>query len=246
MSTDREIFETVAAPDAATEAGFVAALARRGGPVAGLVDGHGCPAGDRFAVYRNNVAHSLAEALAATFPQTRRLMGADDFRGAAIAYAAAHRPRSPVLLRYGDAFADFLMRPGHLAAHVGECARLEYARVAAFHAADAAALRPERLALAPAALAALTLAPHPAARLVATPGGGHGAWRAGSPCSAAAALVTRPAMEVHVAPLDPAGATFAAALMAGEPLAQAAAVEGLALAETLAALLAAGAFADRP
>ena len=45
-------------------------------------------------------------------------------------------------------------------------------------------------------------------------------------------------MEVHVAPLDTAGATFAAALMAGEPLAQAAAVEGLALAETLAALLA--------
>lgn len=232
------------AQDAATAHGFADALARRGTPVAGLTDGHGRAAPDRFRVWRNNVIHSLSGALGATFPATRRLMGEDDFRGAAIAYAEAVKPASPILSRYGESFADFLMRPGHLDPSVGECARIEFARVQAFHAADAPPLDGARLALAPEALAALVFAPHPAAHLVPTPHGGTGAWQAGTASADAAALVTRPDMSVLVTPLSAPAAAFAAALMAGRPLGEAAGEDGLDLAAALAALLAAGAFAD--
>ncbi len=223
---------------------FAAALARRGTPLAGLTDGRGRPAADRFAIYRNNVIHSLSEALGTTFPATRRLMGADAFRRAAIAYAEAHKPASPILFRYGDAFAETLLRSGEWPRHVGECARIEYARVQAFHAADAAPLDAQRLALDPEALARLTFAAHPATHLVATPDGGCGAWLDGTPCAAAAALVTRPAMTVLVAPLAAPAAAFARRLLDGAPLGEAATVDDLELAGALAALLTGGAFAD--
>lgn len=102
----------------------------------------------RFAVYRNNVAHGLTEALAQRFPVIKRLVGDDFFAAMARIYAEAHRPQSPVLLVWGDSFPAFLAGFPPLAAYpyMADVARIEYARGLAFHAADAMPARPERLA----------------------------------------------------------------------------------------------------
>ncbi|WP_157956260.1 HvfC/BufC N-terminal domain-containing protein [Acuticoccus yangtzensis] len=225
---------------------FADAVTTPGRPLAGIVDGTGRPAADRLDVYRNTIVASLADALAATFPATARLMGEDDFRGAAVAFAVAVKPRSPVLSRYGAGFPDFLIRSGHVAPYVAECARIEYARVQAFHAADVAPLDPGRLGLAPGQLDRLVLTPHPATSFIPTPGGGYCAWRDGQPGIARAVVVTRPRMDVLVSPLMEPGARFARRLLAGMPLGEAAAVDGLDLTKVLAVLLSCGAFATFP
>ncbi|MCB6178921.1 DNA-binding domain-containing protein [Rhodobacter sp. Har01] len=96
-------------------------------------------AGRRFAVYQNNVAFGLTEALAARFPVVRRLVGDDFFRAVAGLYAVADRPRSPVLSEWGESFGRFLSQFPPLAGYpyLGDVARIEFARGQAFHAADA-------------------------------------------------------------------------------------------------------------
>ena len=227
---------------------FAAALAS-GATLAGLHDGRGRPAADRLDVYRNNVVVSLRDALRTTFTATARLMGETYFEAAAVAYARAHKPASPLLFRYGDGFADHLSDLPGLANYpfVPEAARIEYARVTAYHALDAAPLRPDALeAIAADALPAATFVAHPAAAVLRLPNGGLGAWQENSGRArepAPACLVTRPAMEVDVRPLDAAAARFAHALLGGAPLGEAAGDPALDLAGTLGLLLSAGAFA---
>ncbi len=234
------------------EDAFLAALVGRQAP-AGITDGRGRPAPDRLAVYRNNIAASLRDALRATFPATRRLMGDRFFDAAAIDYAAAERPASPLLFRYGATFADFLATLPGLGdyAFVPEVARIEFARVTAHHAADAEPLTGEALAgLSPEALMTVTLSPHPATALVPTPEGGLPAFQANqtppeAETPAAAALVTRPALNVLVSPLTFETAAFTQKLLDGVPLGMAAEVAGLDLAAALAQLWSAGAFQKR-
>lgn len=249
-------------PPAADQGAFADAL-DRAGPLAGLHDGTGRPAPDRLDVYRNNVIVSLRDALATSFPATERLMGADFFAAAAVDFARAEKPASPLLFRYGAGFADALARLPGLAPYpfVPEVAAIEWARLCAYHAADAAPLSPEALAaLPPDALPRLVLTAHPAARLVAAPAGGYGAWRANAGDAAAngtaaagydataGVLVTRPRWQVLMTPLDATAMRLAAALLDGTALGDAAAAADtggdLALAPTLAALLSAGALAD--
>lgn len=228
--------------DPASASGFLAGLAGRGESAGGLTNGRGGPAAHRLDVFRNNVIHSLAEALGATFPATRRAMSDAEFRGAAVAYARAEKPTSPILLRYGGTFPAFLMASGRLPRTIGEVAALEFARVQAYHAADVAPLEPADLAALPEdRLAGATFTPHPATALIATPHGGHGVWLAGAPDDAVAALVTRPVMDVRVTPLAGDPAAFAAHLLAGLPLGEAAGAFDVATA--LATLLSTGAFA---
>ena len=94
----------------------------------------------RFAVYRNNVAVSLTEALSKRFPVIQRLVGDAFFAAMARVYAEDHRPRSPVLLEWGDNFPDFLAAFPPLAAYpyMADVARIEFARGVAYHAADEA------------------------------------------------------------------------------------------------------------
>lgn len=98
----------------------------------------------RFAVYRNNVAHSLIEALAARFPVICRLVGKDFFAALARLYVQADGPRSPILAEWGGSFAEFLSSFPPLASYpyMGDVARIEYARGCAFHAADAVPVEP--------------------------------------------------------------------------------------------------------
>jgi hypothetical protein len=102
----------------------------------------------RFAVYRNNVAVSLTEALASRFPVIQRLVGAEFFAAMARIYAERHRPETPVLLEWGGSLPGFLAGFEPLAdyPYMPDVARLEYARGLAFHAADAPPANPARLA----------------------------------------------------------------------------------------------------
>ena len=68
----------------------------------------GAPDARRFAVYRNNVAVGLIGALEARYPVSRRIAGDDLFRAMARAFARAHRPRSPVMIAYGEEFPEFV------------------------------------------------------------------------------------------------------------------------------------------
>lgn len=221
-----------------------------GEALAGVHDGRGRAAPDRLGVYRNNVVVSLRDALRATFPVTERLMGETFFAAAAVAYAQANKPRSPLLFRYGDTFPAFLAELPGLADYpfVPETATLEYARLEAYHAADAAPLPPDRLAAVPQDdLARVVFEAHPSTRLLHLPHGGLGAWRANAHgaadlAPAPFALVTRPHMDVLVTPLEPAAAAFADALLDRAQLGDAAARDHLDVAQVLGTLLSAGAF----
>ncbi len=111
---------------------------------------HGGDTVRRFNVYRNNILHSLTDALAATFPVAVQLVGDEFFRAMAAEYVRQHLPRTPILTRYGDTLADFLERfpPAASLPYLGDVARLEYARVQAWHAADAAPLTTSQMAAA--------------------------------------------------------------------------------------------------
>jgi hypothetical protein len=68
----------------------------------------GAPDARRFAVYRNNVAVGLIGALEARYPASRRIAGDDLFRAMARAFVRTHRPRTPVMIAYGEAFPEFV------------------------------------------------------------------------------------------------------------------------------------------
>lgn len=189
----------------------------------GLSDGRGQPAGRRFDVYRNNVVSSLIDALGASFPAVRSLLGARGFHAVADRFLRQHPPNTPLLMRYGAGFADFLDTaedmpgPGYL----GDVARLEQAQREAYHAADAAPLGTDDIAAIPPedmAQARLRLAP--AVRLIQSPWPVHAIWlyatQTGAPKPAAVAqdvLISRPEFDPVLTVLPTGGAAFVRALM---------------------------------
>ena len=68
----------------------------------------GAPDARRFAVYRNNVAVGLIGALEARYPVSRRIAGDELFRAMARAFVRAHKPRTPVMIAYGEEFPEFV------------------------------------------------------------------------------------------------------------------------------------------
>lgn len=242
---------SVAQPD------FAAALRDPDLPApAGLTDPAGRPAGKRFDVYRNNVAHSLTDALETGFPVVLRLVGRDFFRAMAGIYLRRHPPRSPRLMLYGQempAFLDSFPPVAHLG-YLPDIAWLELALRESYHAADDMPVRPDALqALPPDRLLATRLRLSPALRLIRSAWPIHGIWRANTdpaaPRPAPGAqdvLVTRPAYDPVLSPLAPGAAAFVAALRDGQTLAAAhAAAEaeaaGFDPTETLGVLLSGGA-----
>jgi Putative DNA-binding domain len=88
---------------------FAAALGEPSAPPPAMTHGRmGAPDVRRFAVYRNNVAVGLIGALEARYPISRRLAGDDLFRAMARAFVRAFRPRSPVMIAYGEEFPEFV------------------------------------------------------------------------------------------------------------------------------------------
>ena len=227
-------------------------------PPEGLTAWNGLP-DRRFGVYRNNVMVGLTAALQSRFPVVERLVGADFFAAMARAFIAAHPPRSPLLLAYGDDLPAFIeaFEPAASLPYLADVARLEIARSRAYHAADAAPLNPATLAaIPPGSLAAVRFHPHPSLAILRSSHPVVTIWamNAGeaepTPLESwdgEDAAVVRPEMLVEVRRLPPGGAVFLQSLADGLPLEEAAvrALEASAdfdLPANLAGLLEAGLF----
>lgn len=216
------------------EARFARALVDPDMPVpAGLTTARGEADARRFAVYRNNVHVSLVEALARSFPVTARIVGDEFFRAMARAYVGLEKPRSAVLIGYGSGFADFVASfpPAAGLPYLADVARLEFAWLEAYHAADAPPLSAAALAaLPPDDLAGACFVAHPAARLIASPYAIGAIWRAHqgegrtriSAATAEAVLVTRPGQKVQCVIVPEASLTFWRELLAGRTILEAA------------------------
>lgn len=189
----------------------------------------------RLNVYRNNIAVSLVDAVRNRYPVCAQLVGDEFFRAMAHVYVRNHLPSSPRMWEYGEDFCDFLEGFGPVAAvpYLADVARLESARVSAYHAADRAPLGAADFAALDAhALFGLRIDLHPSARIVRSPFAIFSLWAAHQgalaigevePFAAEDALVTRPAFDVEVTLLPPGGADVLQALGRGETLGDAAA-----------------------
>ncbi len=228
-----------------TQATFAAALLAPNLPCpAGLRAWNGSDPTARLAVYRNNVVSSLIDAVADTFPVTQELVGEEFFRAMAAVFVRQHPPRSRVLAHYGAEFADFVdsFEPARAVPYLAGVARLERARVLAYHATDADPLTAEMLGAAMSSgedLGTLQLVCHPSALVVVSGYAivslwaahqGDGELSAVDTALPESALVVRPGLDVLVLRLPPGAARFVSALQTGAGLADAAA---LAAGETL-------------
>ncbi|MFV1602465.1 MULTISPECIES: putative DNA-binding domain-containing protein [unclassified Phaeobacter] len=208
---------------------FAHAMMDAGQPVPeGLLDATGQPAGRRFSVYRNNIAVSLTEAMHSAFPLIGKLLGKQNLDGLAGIYLRAHPPSSPLMMHYGAEFPAFLAGMEQLK-HLGylpDAARLDLALRRAYHAADATAVDPARLAaLAPDQLMATRLTLAPAVTLLRSPWPIYDIWRFNAEQNAPKprhiaqdVLITRPEFDPIVQELPAGGADWITALIAGATL----------------------------
>jgi len=224
---------SASAPFETTIAAFAAALGDPSAAPPAATHGRlGAPDRRRFSVYRNNVAVGLIGAIEARYPVSRRIEGEETFRAMARAFVRAHKPRSPVMIAYGEEFPEFIAGWDGAERPLADVARLENAWVEAYHAEDStAATLGELAALMPDCLAGARIAFHPAARLLrfSTPAAslwaaaqGGGAPVAPNEAAGEDALVTRPDCEVSVRVLPPLGYDFALLLREGATLVEAA------------------------
>ena len=129
-------------------------------------------AAERFAVYRRALLANYGNALGATYPVVRKLVGAAFFNAAVEAFVRDHPPTSGDLNVYGDTFPSFLDRYPHAAGlpYLGDVARVEWAQDEANRAAEADTT-PEQVlamlaAIAPERRSSIRLALAPSCRLV--------------------------------------------------------------------------------
>jgi hypothetical protein len=196
----------------------------------------------RFAVYQNNVAVGLAEALSKRFPVIERLVGHDFFRAISRIYLDAHRPKSPVLLEWGDTFPGFLSAFPPLSSYpyMADVAQIELARGRAYHAADASPITSDMLIAAAADPSAARFGLHPSVQVLHLSHPAVSIWAANQPGVSAhssarvgpeIALILRDShYEVPVAAISVGDAALITALQGGQTLL--AAAELAALAET--------------
>jgi hypothetical protein len=244
---------------AATQSAFASGLLdpERALPEGLTAHGGGVPA-KRFAVYRNNVVVGLVEALRMRFPAVEKIVGEEFFAAMARVFVAAHPPRSPLLMHYGDDLAGFIAQfpPTGDLPYLPDVARLEAARTRAYHAADAAPVNAAALrALDPSLLPMLRVQLHPSVQIVRSPYPIVTIWAMNSGEMALApieawhaqdALVVRPHSIVTVRSLPAGGAAFVLALEAGATLgaaAEQAMCAGFDLTANLAGLIGSGAMA---
>jgi hypothetical protein len=202
----------------------------------GLRAWNGSDPSARLAVHRNHVTASLVDALADTFPVVQQLVGTAFFRAMALQHVRQTPPRTPVLAHYGQDFPDFIagFEPALGLHYLPDMARLEAARVQAYHAADAEAVSQADLA---AALASgdkageLRLQLHPSLLAVASPHAVVSLWAAHQqegdvlPVDIDVpeqAVVLRHELDVLVLPVPAGTVEFMRGLQASKPLAEAA------------------------
>lgn len=242
----------------AAQSQFAEALIDRERPAPrGLRAPAGAKSAQRFNIHRNNFVQGLVAALAVRFPAAQRIVGEEFFAAMAREFVLRHPPASPVLLEYGDGFAEFVeaFEPASALAYLPDLIRLDDARVRAYHAADAAPLAPHELSVvSPERLADLAFDIHPSTSVLRSRHPIVTIWAMNMGEAELApiedwisedGLVVRPGLRVHVHRLVAGGATLLERLIADAPLgdaAQAAMRETASfdLAEALAAILGAG------
>lgn len=216
-----------------------------------------------FAVYRNTVLAACVDALEANYPAVARIVGREWLRAAAAVFARQHLPPTPMLVLYGAQFADFLsgFAPAAEFVYLPAVARVDRLWSESHTAADATPLAAASLAsIAPDALGALRLAPHPAAGWVFdTNWPVFTLWSRNREDSAVfgdlqwhgeGVLLTRPGDTVQWRALSVGGCHFLQACATEQPIAAAAAAALAAepdidLTALIATLLLAGAFATQ-
>ena len=233
---------------------FAEALLSTTTPVPSCVKGAGVHRADRrFAVYRNNVAASLIEALAARFPVVKRLVGEEFFNAMAHAYVLREPPFSPLLIHYGETFPAFIeaFEAARPLPYLGDVARIELARGRAYHAADADPLPRQAFADMPKdRIAAYRVLLHPSVTILASAYPALSIWeinqtggeRPVESWGPEAALVARPFLEVETRRLAAGTETFLLALQSGDTIGEAleaasAATDGFTASEGLAVLI---------
>jgi hypothetical protein len=186
----------------------------------------------RFAVYRNNVVASLIDALADTFPVTQELVGEAFFRAMARLYVNLEPPRSRVLAFYGESSPLFIERfpPAASVPYLADIARLEMARVHAYHAADATVITDDAIMQAIAdtnGLPDLLVGLHPSAALLRSRYAVGSLWAAHQgiadistvdPTVAESVLIIRSGLDVSVIRLDEETSVFIDQLLQGTRL----------------------------
>jgi hypothetical protein len=215
-----------------SQTAFSAALLAPGmATSANIIRPDGYRADRRFAVYRNNVAVSLIDALQANFPVTCKLVGEAFFRAMAGEFASVETPKTPVLSEYGDGLPNFIssFRPAQDLPYLADVAAVELAWSQAYHAADRAylssleGLNEQELAQAICVL-------HPSVRFVSSPFPAGAIWlgHQAEPFSPPlewkpeSILLVRPEAEISLHVLQLGEFAFAQKLCSGERLEEAA------------------------
>ncbi len=208
---------------------------------AGVLSGSESPLADladdgrqraRFEVYRNNTHASILEVLADAFPTVQTLLGERLFTRLGTAFIRNAPSRSNHLLDYGADLAGFIAVSEPLADRpwLADVARLDWARNAAYAAADAVPVDPAVLqGLTPEALMELRLALLPSAAVIASDWPVHAIWMNAAAVATDGVqprreqvLVARPGMQVETLPLHVAEHALLATLDAGGSLGEAA------------------------
>jgi hypothetical protein len=200
--------------------------------LAALVDGNGLTPAQRLSIHGNTALLTLTDALGATFPVVRALVGEAFFAQTARAFIRQAPPTSPVLSAYGAAFADFLTayEPARALPYLPDVARLEWARQDALHAAEAAPVAHGTLAAIPSALFPQARAAlHPSVRSVVSAWPVDRIWAMNQPDwpehetvsldeGGVTLLICRPSESVCMARADPGTLALLLALDRGETL----------------------------
>mgnify|MGYP003626558973 CR=1 FL=1 len=197
---------------------------------AGFVNGAGIAADRRLQIHRNNTFVALANALGATFPVVRQLVGDEFFGFMTQNFITASPPKPGPLFRYGDTFAEFIagFSPAATLAYLSDVARLEWAMNAAYYAADTDPMDMAVLAGIPTeALPETVFRLHPSHRLVAASHPVDRIWRLHQPGGgderislndSAWLLVLRPQSTVEILSLTPGVFNFVLTLDMGQPV----------------------------
>lgn len=123
-----------------TQAAFAGALRDAGRPAPAVLKGRSSETPTkRFAVYRNNVAVSLVDAVVAAYPATCKVVGDAFFRSMARVYVDQNPPKSPMMFAYAMNFPQFIrdFEPAKKLPYLPGVAQIEALRRRAYHAADA-------------------------------------------------------------------------------------------------------------
>jgi len=234
-----------------TQSQFVGALLDSELPVPdGLTDPQGRPDAKRFAVYRNNVAVSLTQALELAFPVIRKLVGDEFFAAMAGVFLRRHPPTTALMMFYGAEMPEFLrhFEPVQHLQYLPDVARLELALRQSYHAGDSDPIDPAILqSIAPDQLMAAQLNLAPSAIMVSSDWPIYGIWQFNTQdhvpppqMAAQSVLITRPEFDPQPHLLPAGGDAFMQSIIQGEKLAAAIAQAGseFDLTETLNILLA--------